>query len=402
MAGIVIIGAGECGARAAFALRERGCEGDVTLIGSEIHAPYERPPLSKEITGGIVRQKTIVTAEQCAAAKIALKTGITANAINRTTKTVFQSDSTTLQYDKLILATGASPRRLPLAEGKPVLYLRSIEDAQAILGNLGPGQHLAIVGAGFIGLELASTASRLRAKVTVIEALPRPMGRAVLPEIADLMATRHKAEGVTILCDTGITAIGDDRAITLANGTILRPDRIIIGIGAVPNTALAEAAGLKIDNGIAVDEFLQTSDPDILAAGDCCSFPSPVYNRRVRLECWRNAQDQGNLVAANALGANESYTTTPWFWSDQFDLTLSVAGLPDPSLPASRRQLSPDAFILFQLGPDGTLLAASGLGIGNAVAKDIRLAEMMIRDRIKPDPAALADPETNLKKLLRG
>lgn len=402
MAGIVIIGAGECGARAAFALREHGHDGDVTLIGTESHAPYERPPLSKEIENGVVRQKTIATPEQCAEANITLKTGVTATAINRTSKTVFLSDSTALQYDKLILATGARPRPLPLAEGKPVLYLRSIEDAQAILGGLDATQHLAIVGAGFIGLELASTARKLGAKVTVIEAQPRPMGRAVLPEIADIMAARHKAEGVEILCDTGILAIGDDRSITLANGSIRYPTRIVIGIGAMPNTDLAAAAGLIIDNGIAVDANLSTNDPNIFAAGDCCSFPYPLDQRRVRLESWRNAQDQANHLAIVLTGEPTPFPTIPWFWSDQYDMTLSVAGLPDPTLPATKRQLAPDAFILFQFAADGTVISASGIGIGNAVAKDIRLAEMMIRDRIKPDSTAIADPETNLKKLLRG
>ncbi len=402
MPGIVIIGAGECGARAAFALRERGFAGDITLIGSEIHAPYERPPLSKEIENGVVRHKIIATPEQCADAKITLKTNITATAINRTSQTVFLSDSTTLQYDKLILATGARPRPLPLADGKPVLYLRSIEDSQAILGGLDATQHLAIVGAGFIGLELAATARKLGANVTVIEALPRPMGRAVLPEIADIMAARHKAEGVEILCDTGILAIGDDRSIMLNNGTTLRPTRIVIGIGAMPNTQLAQDAGLTIDNGIAVDEHLRTSDPHIFAAGDCCSFPYPLDQRRVRLESWRNAQDQANHLAANLTADPTPFPTIPWFWSDQYDMTLSVTGLPDPTLPATKRQLAPDAFILFQFAPDGSLIAASGIGIGNAVAKDIRLAEMMIQGRIKPDPAQLADPETNLKKLLRG
>ena len=175
----------------------------------------------------------------------------------------------------------------------------------------------------------------------------------------------------------------------------------MIGIGAVPVTGLAEEAGLAIENGISVDRFLRTSDPDIYAAGDCCSFPLEIYGgRRVRLESWRNAQDQGTLAAKNMLGAEEPVSAVPWFWSDQHDLTLQIAGLADGADRHIRRDLGGGAFILFHLAPDGRLLAASGIGPGNAVARDIRLAEMLIAKRARPDPADLASPDVKLKALL--
>jgi 3-phenylpropionate/trans-cinnamate dioxygenase ferredoxin reductase subunit len=187
----------------------------------------------------------------------------------------------------------------------------------------------------------------------------------------------------------------------LVEDTVIRADLVVVGIGALPNTELAVAAGLAIDNGIAVDATLATSDPDIFAAGDCCSFPQPLYDdRRVRLESWRSAQEQGTLAARNMLGSAEPVSGVPWFWSDQHDLSLQIAGLAEGAVTHVHRALKDGAFVLFHLGPDGRLLAASGIGAGNAVAKDIRLAEMLIARRAHPDPAALADPVVNLKRLL--
>ena len=187
----------------------------------------------------------------------------------------------------------------------------------------------------------------------------------------------------------------------LSDGTDVIADLAVIGIGAVPVTGLAEAAGLAVENGISVDRFLRTSDPDIYAAGDCCSFPLEIYGgRRVRLESWRNAQDQGTLAAKNMLGAEEPVSAVPWFWSDQHDLTLQIAGLADGADRHIRRDLGDGAFILFHLAPDGRLLAASGIGPGNAVARDIRLAEMLIARQARPDPADLASPGVKLKALL--
>jgi 3-phenylpropionate/trans-cinnamate dioxygenase ferredoxin reductase subunit len=191
-------------------------------------------------------------------------------------------------------------------------------------------------------------------------------------------------------------------SVLLADDTVINADILIVGIGAIPNTALAEAAGLAIDNGIIVDPHLQTTDPDIFAAGDCCNFPLSVYDgRRVRLESWRSAQEQGALAAANMLGTPTPLSAVPWFWSDQYDLTLLVAGLADGASGTVERRQDDGSVILFHLSDDGRLLAASGLGTGNAVARDIRLAEMLVAAGARPDPATLADPTLKLKSLLR-
>lgn len=407
-AGIVIVGGGECGGRAAFALREAGCGGALTLIGAERHLPYERPPLSKEALAGeaVAPPKTIFDEDRFAAAGVRHLAGMAAVAIDRGAKRVALSDGTALAYERLLLATGAAPRRLnlPGAEDPRVMTLRTHDDAAAIGAALRPGTRLAVIGGGFIGLELAAAARKREAAVTVVEALPRVLARAVPEAIAAVVAARHEAAGVRILSGAGVTGFrrGDGGlAVELASGERLDADLAVVGIGAVPVTDLAASAGLAIDNGIAVDATLRTSDPAIFAAGDCCSFPHPLYGgRRIRLESWRNALDQAALAARNLLGAEETVSAVPWFWSDQHDLTLQIAGLPDEGAETVRRDLGDGAFLLFHLAGDGRLVGASGVGPGNAVARDIRLAEMLIAKAARPDPAALASPAIRLKALL--
>ncbi|MER9230765.1 FAD-dependent oxidoreductase [Mesorhizobium sp. M0622] len=404
--GIVIIGAGECGGRAALALRDLGYNGPVTLVGDEPHLPYERPPLSKN---AMVAEAPVITAiasdEIFAERSIRHIHSVRAVAIDRAAHTVRLSDGSVLPYDRLLLATGSVPRKLPMPGlGGRCVYLRTFNDALAIRAHLSAGNRVAIIGGGFIGLELAAAARRLGAAVTVIEAQPRILMRGVPAEIAQIIHAAHEAEGVKILCGEGIAAIADDGAevrMALASGQGIVADLAVIGIGAVPVTGLAAEAGLTIDNGIAVDAALRTGDPDIFAAGDCCSFPLAIYGgRRVRLEAWRNAQEQGALAARNMLGAGEAHAAVPWFWSDQYGLTLQIAGLSDEGRSIVRRDLGDGAFILFHLAEDGRLVAASGIGPGNAVARDIRLAEMLIAKRAKPAPEALGSQTVKLKSLL--
>ncbi|PSJ55576.1 ferredoxin reductase [Mesorhizobium ephedrae] len=405
--GMVIVGAGECGARAAFALREAGYGGRVTLIGEERHPPYERPPLSKDaITGPQAPgAKTIAEPGRYADAAIALMLSSPVVSIDRAARRISLADGGTLPYDRLLLATGCSPRRLALArEGPRIAYLRTLDDAGRIAERLGPGKRLAVIGGGFIGLELAASARQRRTDVTVVEAQPRILMRGVPADIAERIHRLHADNGVRILCGVGIAAIedaGDRVAVRLADGRTVEAELLLVGIGAVPNVALAEAAGLALDNGIAVDATLATSDPFIFAAGDCCSFPLASHDgRRTRLESWRNAQEQGALAARNMLGAGEAHAAVPWFWSDQYDHTMQIAGVPDHAATTVRRDLADGAFILFQLAEDGRLMAAGGVGPGNVVAKDVRLAEMLIARGAKPDPASLADPGFRLKSLL--
>lgn len=402
---MLIIGAGESGVRAALALREAGFDGAVTLVGAERHAPYERPPMSKELmlAAEELPPKTIATLERLASAEIVFQPARVAEAIERATKQVRLAGGDALPYDRLLLATGASPRRLnvPGADDGHVVYLRTHDDALRIRSRLRPGASVAIVGGGFIGLELAAAARQRDAEVTVIEALPRLLTRGVPEEIATRLAARHAAAGVRLLFGQGVSAI-DAEGVALADGGAVRAETIVVGIGAAPETRLAAGAGLDIDNGVKVDAWLRTSDPDIFAAGDCCSFPLALYGgRRVRLESWRSAQELGGLAARNMLGADEPISAVPWFWSDQYELTLQMAGLADEGETVVRRE-SADALVLFHLKQDGRLVAASGIGVGNAVARDIRVAEMLIGRQARPDAAALADAGVKLKGLLAG
>jgi 3-phenylpropionate/trans-cinnamate dioxygenase ferredoxin reductase subunit len=409
VAGLLIVGGGECGARAAFALREAGYAGPVTLIGAEPRLPYERPPLSKTALQGesTPEPKTIALGGQWQDAGIVCRTATVAKAIDRARKSVRLADGTVLPYQKLLLCTGAMPRPLPLAGVDPAqfAYLRTFDDAIRIRGAFRPDVRLAIIGGGFVGLELAASVRSRGMQVCVIEALPRILSRGVPAEIADVIDARHRWEGVALCCGLGIVGISTKETgmvISLDSGQTVDADFLVIGIGALPNTDLAAAAGLTIDNGIAVDNQLRTSDPDIYAAGDCCSFPLDIYGRRrVRLESWRNAHDQGNLAARNMMGAGEIISALPWFWSTQYDLTLQIAGLPDEGEISVRRELGNGAFILFHIASDGRLVAASGIGHGTTVAKDIRLAEMLVARSAVINASALANPKFRLKSLLQ-
>jgi 3-phenylpropionate/trans-cinnamate dioxygenase ferredoxin reductase subunit len=400
---MVIVGAGECGTRAALALREAGYEGPVTLVGAERHHPYERPPLSKQaIVAEVPVPKPIGGADRLAELRIDFLSGREAAAVDRAGRRLRLSDGADIGYDRLLIATGARPRRLPVpgADGPSVAVLRTLDDAARIRAGLGPGRRLAVIGGGFIGLELAASARVLGAEVAVVEALPRLLTRGVPAAIAAVLQARHVEEGVTFHFGAGVAAIGE-AGVVLADGSTIAADLVVVGIGAAPDTRLAAAAGLAVENGVAVDATLATSDPAIFAAGDCCSFPQGLYGgRRVRLESWRSAQELGTLAAGNMLGRAEPVASVPWFWSDQYDLGLQIAGLAEGAVLEARRELGGGAFVLFHLGADGRLLAASGIGPGTAVAKDIRLAEMLIARRAAPPPAALADPAVNLKKLL--
>ena len=404
--GAVIVGAGECGARAAFALREEGYDGAITLVGAERHLPYERPPLSKDgMLAETTGMKTIAEAERFEAAGITLLLGLEVVSIDRAARSIELGDGSAIPYETLLLSTGARPRRLPLADGSQhCLYLRTHDDAGAIAARLKPDARIVVIGGGFIGLELAAAARKRGCEVTVLEALPRLLARAVPAEIAAVMETAHRKSGVDIRCGASIvsiTDIGTGVDVVLADGSTVAADLCIVGIGAVPNTELAEKAGLAVENGIRVDECLHTEDPAIFAAGDCCSFPLSVYGgRRVRLEAWRNAQEQGTLAAKNMLSKGDPHAAVPWFWSDQYDLTLQIAGLPDEGARMVRRDIGAGALLLFHLADDGRLVAASGIGQGNSVARDVRLAEMLIARRAKLPAEKLADPDTKLKSLL--
>ncbi len=403
MAGIIIIGAGKAGASAALALRRGGYTGALTLLGAEPHAPYDRPPLSKAalLEPEPPAPAWVLTPEQAAAQNISLRRGAEVTSISAPARRVHLADGTTLPYSKLLLATGATPRQLPGAAG--VLYLRTYEDALALRTRLAPQSHVAIIGGGFIGMELAAAARQRGAAVTLVESAPRVLMRGVPAAVAAVIAARHAQAGVNLLTGVGIARIaraGAQHHLHLADGRLITADLLIAGIGAAPQTRLAAAAGLALDNGIAVDEWLRTSDPDIYAAGDCCAFPHPLFGgRRIRLEAWRNAQDQGEAVAQTMLGGTQPFQAVPWFWSDQYDLCLQVTGLAEPDAPTIARHLPGGTALHFQCDAQGRLIAAAAAG-GMRLGKEIRLAEMLIAQRARPSPAALAAPDVPLKSLL--
>jgi 3-phenylpropionate/trans-cinnamate dioxygenase ferredoxin reductase subunit len=403
--GMVIVGAGECGARAAFALREAGWTGRITLVGAEDALPYERPPLSKAALLSDVAVPTVI----CDHARlrdngIELVPGVEVTDLDRAAHEIVLADGRRVGYERLLLATGARPRKVPFA-GPPVHLLRTHADAVALRQRLRPGARVGVIGGGFIGLEVAASASALGCAVTVVEMAPRLMGRAVPERVAAVVAARHAAAGIDVLCGTGVAGLagGDGpTTIALADGGALVVDTVVAGVGAVPETSLARRAGLAVENGVRADSRLTTSDPDVFAAGDCCSFPHPLYDdRRIRLESWRSAQEQGTVAARNMLGADEPFAAVPWFWSDQHDLTVQVAGLTDAATEEVVRTRADGVELWFGLGPDGRLVGAAAVGTGNAVAKDIRLAEMLVARRCVPDPTVLADPAENLKTLLK-
>jgi 3-phenylpropionate/trans-cinnamate dioxygenase ferredoxin reductase subunit len=407
MSALVVVGAGQAGGRAALTLRAAGHGGPLVLLGSESAAPYERPPLSKEFLKGERGADDFTLAKHAAMADagIDFRPGTTVTAIDRAGRTVTLDDGSTLSYAKLLLATGREPRRLPLAPGleDAVHVLRDLADAEALRAKLVPGAHLAIVGGGFIGLEVAATARARGADATVIEILPRLLGRCVPPEIAARLERRHAQAGVEVILGRRIeqmTPSARGASIQLDDGRAIEADAVLIGIGAIARTALAEAAGLAVDHGILVDEQLRTSDPDIYAAGDVTACPHPRGNGLQRLESWHNAEEQGARAARNMLGAGERCTGLPWFWSDQYELSLQMAGHPELGAQTVERPVGDDGLLLFHLAADGRMIGVSGLG-PVSFSKEFKLAQLLAERGLSPDPVALGDPTTRLKALLR-
>ncbi len=391
---IAIVGAGECGVAAAFALRNLGHSAGITLIGDEPHIPYERPPLTKTAS---VSLKPIRNSRDYEAADITLLRGQAVAEVDPESRSLKLSDGNTLHFEKLLLATGARPRVFPGLE--QARTLRTLDDARTILSGLTADTRLVVIGGGFIGLELAACARSVGARVTVLEAGARTMARAVPPSISDYVANRHKQEGVEIHCNVDVSEIAGGE-VRCADGRIFAYDMVVAGTGSQPNVELAEKAGLTIDNGILVDHRFLTSRSGIYAAGDCCSFPH--NGRQIRLESWRAAREQGRIAAAHMLGKNTVYADIPWLWSDQYDLTLQIVGLPaNTGIIARRPVTGANGFIEFQYDGQGRLVFAAGVGQGNTIAKDMRLLEMMIQRQAKPTLAALSDPSTNLKALLK-
>jgi 3-phenylpropionate/trans-cinnamate dioxygenase ferredoxin reductase subunit len=398
---IVIIGAGQAGGWAAKTLRAEGYAGRIVLVGAEQHPSHERPPLSKAVLAGEAAPETthLFKPDEHASLNLDFRPGTRATRIDRTAKRVDLAGGERIAYDKLILATGGSARRLPVPGGDlpRVLYLRTIDDSLAIRAALGPGKRLVVIGGGWIGLEVAATARKLGASVVVVEGLDRLCARTVPPAISAFLKARHEREGVDIRLGAGVQAIEDrgGLVVRLGDGTALEADAVVAGIGLEPDVALAREAGLAVDNGVVVDEQGRTSDPDIFAAGDCTNTPLPCLGRRVRLESWANAQNQAIVAAKAALGQDARYDELPWFWSDQYDVNLQILGLPArwPE-PVVRGDPASGSFSHFYL--DGERIAAI---VSVNAPRDLRAAKKLVQTRKPVSAASLADPAVQLQRL---
>jgi 3-phenylpropionate/trans-cinnamate dioxygenase ferredoxin reductase component len=401
MGDVVIVGAGQAGAALAAKLRALGHDAAITVIGDEPAPPYQRPPLSKAYLLGEMEAERLWLRgpDFWADNGITLRLGSPVTAVDAVARTVTVGGDV-LGYGDLCLTTGSIPRRLPAAIGGDlhgVYTVRSLADVDAMRAEFTAGRHVVVIGGGYIGLEAAAVAAKLGLTVTVVEMAPRILQRVAAPQTSDHFRALHRAHGVMIAEGVGLDRLlGDDRVTgaLLTNGQRLKADFVIVGVGIVPATAVAEAAGVVLDNGIAVDAQGRTSDPHIWAAGDCASFP--WGGRRLRLESVQNAIDQAELVAANIMGAGQDYDPMPWFWSDQYDCKLQIAGLNSGYDRIVTRGPEGEA-VSFWYYAGERLLAVDAMNDPRAYMVGKRLIET----GKSPDAVAVADMATNLKALLK-
>ena len=399
---IVIVGAGPAAVGAAIAARQQDAQADVLLIADEHGEPYEKPPLSKAVLTAKAepRDAPIAGPAGIAGHNIKLKPGTRVTAIERGTRAVVTASGERIPYDALVLATGSINRILPLLPpGPDIHYLRTEAEALALRGRLAKSRTLLVVGAGLIGLEVAASAAELGLKVTVIEVAPRVMARVCDAETSSFVQAHHAAHDVDIRLGVLIATVRASPeggiAIETQAGETFMADLAVVGAGVAPDDQLARSSGLETQDGIVIDDHCFTSDPAILAAGDCTRFVGPRGS--VRLENWRHAQEQGAVAGRNAAGGDAAYNVTPSFWSEQYDLYLQGMGWPLPQPTASvRRQIGPDAMLRFDL--DGDHLAYV-LGIN--AQRDIATARRLIERRVKVDPAELADAAKPLAGMLK-
>ena len=393
---IVIAGAGHAGGSAAAMLRQLGWQGAITLVGEEPIPPYQRPPLSKAWLKGEATAESLALRPEAfyAGASINLRLGTRVDAIDRAANSVTLSDGGTLRYDTLILALGARARRLPLAGAdlSGVLELRTAADADRLQAALKPGARLAVIGGGYIGLEAAASARALGAEVTIIERESRVLARVACPILSDFFQSFHRAQGVTITVDAQVAALegqgGHVSGVRLADGRLIPCDIALVGVGAMANEELARDAGLACDGGIIVDLAARTSDPSIFAIGDCTRRPLPLYDRIGRLESVPNALEQAKQAASHICGKPQPAPEVPWFWSDQYDLRLQIAGMPfDATEIVVRGDLAGGKFALFHLTADGTVQAVEAvnaspefMGGRRIIARRKRLTRAEIED----------------------
>jgi len=398
---IVVVGAGQAGASCVAKLRSAGFDGHITLIGEEPVPPYQRPPLSKAyLLGDMSLDRLFLRPESYyAEAEIDLRLSTRVDTIDRTARTV-RAAGVDLPYDALVLTTGSIPRRLPAAIGgglKGVHVVRGLADVDAMAPNVVEGTRVLIVGGGYIGLEAAAVCRKKGMEVTLIEMADRILQRVAAPDTSDYFRALHQAHGVTILEGIGLTGLtGIDGRVTgamLSDGSEHPYDMVIAGIGIIPAQGLAEAAGLEIENGIKVDEMGRSSDPAIWSAGDCANFP--YRGERIRLESVQNAIDQAEAVAKNLMGANEAYVPKPWFWSDQYDVKLQIAGLNTGYDRVVVRDGGAARSHWYYKGD--SLLAVDAMND----PRGYMVGKRLIEAGKSPDPALVGDAAVDIKDLLK-
>ncbi len=399
---IAIAGAGHAAGQLVTSLRQNKFEGEIVLVGDEPYLPYQRPPLSKKYLAGELDAERLYVkpASFYEEAEVELRLNTRIEAIERDERCLCIEGGERIAYDKLVLAVGSRVRRLPV-DGVTlpgVHYLRSIDDVDGIREDLESGRRVVVVGAGYIGLEVAAVARQAGLDVTVIEMADRVMSRVVSPELSDFYQIEHTNQGVKLRLSTGVQSINGKRrvkSVTTSEGDDIPADLVVIGVGIVPNTELASGAGLEVDNGIVVDDHCRTSDPDIYAVGDCTLHPSGIYGRTLRLESVHNALEQAKTAAANLCGDDVAYSEIPWFWSDQYDLKLQIVGLSEGydevvirGNPAER------SFSCLYL-KDSRLIAIDAIN----APRDFVQSKAIIAAGKPIEKERLADPETQLKDL---
>lgn len=407
---IYVVGAGQAGSELVFTLRQLGYAGALTVIGEEHHLPYQRPPLSKSYLKGECELPSIYVRQQLAyeRANIELMLSRRVECIDRAKRVLVLDDGRELTYTKLALTTGGRARRLAVADaGRAaragnVHYLRNVDDVSALRTRFLAGRRLVVIGGGYVGLEVAASAIACRMKVAVLESLPRVLARVTSPQMSAFYESVHREAGVDLRTNIEITGLDfsvDGEVVTAVHctgGAEFPADVVVIGIGQLPNVELAQAAGLEVDNGIVINEQTVTSDPDIVAAGDCTNHPSIFYGRRIRLESLPSAIEQARVAASTLAGMPKIYNSVPWFWSDQYNLKLQMAGLSQGyDQFVLRGFMESKSFSGFYL-KQGQLIACDAVNR----AQDFMVAKRMVAARKSLDPIQLADESIPLKALL--
>ena len=401
MSTTIIAGAGHAGGQTAISLRQAGYDGRIIVCGAEPAPPYQRPPLSKKyLSGELARERVFLRPESFYSRHdVELRLGNAVRGVDPAQRTVVLDDGGSLSFTDLVIATGSRPRRLdvPGSDLGNIFYLRTLEDADAIGNALVAGRRLAVVGGGYIGLEIASTAKGLGLEVCVIEAADRILGRVTAPEMSGYYTRAHRARGVDVKLSTAVAAFeGDGTVRGVDCGTETIPaDVVVVGIGVVPEVRLAESAGIACDDGIVVDERCATSAAHVYAAGDCTRHPNPIFGRSLRLESVHNALEQARTAAANIAGTPTRYEQAPWFWSDQFDLKLQMVGISDGyDTIVQRGSMDADDFAMFYL-KDGVLIAVDAVNR----PREFMACRKLVPQRPSIDPVRLADESIPMQEM---